>query len=446
MENHQREELLSKIILLETELSNTNKRIKKYKKEIKNIENSKTWKYSSPLRKLSNRAENHKISELAQNIHKLEEQVKNNEDEITFVRSIVNASYADMKKLLDGNKGDTLNYIDQLARQKEKSDEYYRKLTKHIASSYKKERAEVRNTVYEKLLAILPVEDVPEMITRAGFGEDPLALEGLSSFRSSLNIRQREAQLTGTLPEWVLDNKRMAYAFVDALDIRRPWYSENVYSVSQIPEKENVVIKPVDGAGSRGVYLIYDNKKIVDIKRNLPLNSWEELQGKMQQDLDSGAVYQDEWFMEELVFENKKEKTPASDVKFYCFYGKVGLVLEITRYPDLMYCWWTPEGKRIRTGKYDELLFQGKGFSQEEIQYVSEISKQIPAPFIRIDFLRSENELVFGEFTPKPGNYDEFNKETDRRLGEYYLEANGRLTNDLINGKRFEAYQKVFRD
>jgi hypothetical protein len=50
---------------------------------------------------------------------------------------------------------------------------------------------------------------------------------------------------------------------------------------------------------------------------------------------------------------------------------------------------------------------------------------------------------VFGEFAPKPGNYDEFDDETDQWLGDYYLQAEGRLTNDLINGKEFRHYKYI---
>jgi hypothetical protein len=96
----------------------------------------------------------------------------------------------------------------------------------------------------------------------------------------------------------------------------------------------------------------------------------------------------------------------------------------------------------VRTGKYDEDLFKGQGAIQSELDLASDISLKIPAPFIRIDFLRSDNGLVFGEFTPKPGNYDDFDEKTDKWLGDYFLEAQGRLNNDLLYGKDFSAFQQ----
>nr|WP_245301694.1 ATP-grasp fold amidoligase family protein [Virgibacillus natechei] len=254
-------------------------------------------------------------------------------------------------------------------------------------------------------------------------------------------MRIRQKQLTESLPEWVLDEKQDAYTFMDRLGVRKPWTSDKKYKHTEIPKEEGIVIKPADGAGSRGVYLVYSLNDIIDIKRSKTIDSWDSLIETMKTDLTSDWVMNDEWFIEELIFENKQEKRPASDIKFYCFYGKVGIILEITRVPEMKYCWWTTTGEHIRTGKYDEDLFKGKGISADEIELASSISAKIPAPFIRIDFLRSADGLVFGEFTPKPGNYDDFDQLTDQWLGDYFIEAQGRLTNDLLNGKQFEEYK-----
>src|SRR5699024_9326273 len=139
--------------------------------------------------------------------------------------------------------------------------------------------------------------------------------------------------------------------------------------------------------------------------------------------LATEAVSSDEWMLEELIYEDAVERTPARDVKFYCFYGKVGVILEIIRYPEIRHCWWTADGERIPVGKYDESLFSGMGVTDEELDTAASISSEIPAPFIRIDFLRGEDGLVFGEFTPKPGNYDEFDKDMDQQLGDLFIEA-----------------------
>src|SRR5699024_10295225 len=134
---------------------------------------------------------------------------------------------------------------------------------------------------------------------------------------------------------------------------------------------------------------------------------------------------------------------PARDLKFYMFYGKVGVVLEIIRDPEVRHCWWNGNGERIFTGKYEESLFHGKGITPEEISMIESLSEEIPAPFVRIDFLTLEKGIVFGEFTPKPGDYDDFNIETDLLLGDYYLDAQARLEADLLQGKQFTAFKRL---
>ena len=138
-------------------------------------------------------------------------------------------------------------------------------------------------------------------------------------------------------------------------------------------------------------------------------------------------------------------KCPAPDLKFYCFYGRVGVVLEVERYPKSQYCWWSWEGARTETGKYSESLFDGAGFTQEHRALAERISAAMPLPFMRIDFLKAENRLLFGELTPRPGNFHAFNDETDRQLGDLYLEAEGRLMDDLLNGKGFPEFRAATR-
>src|SRR5699024_6527899 len=139
----------------------------------------------------------------------------------------------------------------------------------------------------------------------------------------------------------------------------------------------------------------------------------------------------------------EKNLKPARDLKFYCFYGEVALVLEIQRFPSVRYCWWDSSGNSINTGKFHKKFFEGDGVTQEDVNFVEEMSKEIPTPFIRIDFLKSKNGLVFGEFTPRPGQYEQFNKNIDQFLGDCYLKAEGRLINDLYNGKQFSNFRKL---
>ncbi|ALX49941.1 ATP-grasp fold amidoligase family protein [Lentibacillus amyloliquefaciens] len=435
-------ELTKKLMEKEAKIDQADKAIKNDKKELKHIEDSKTWKYAKPLQKQtgSRKKQNAYIMHMEEKLKETRQALYDMEEENNRLR--LDSRKPDSNQMLNAineakNDGKLLNYLGKVIRQKHKHEANYNQVLRYAARLYMNEQEDFRNLVYSSVLAGLKMEDIPEFIIRSGVTDD-ISLRPAVSFRASLNRRMRQMQLMGSLPEWVLDNKLSGYSFADAMGIRRPWTPEEIYSMKNLPAQERIVIKPADGAGSRGVYLVNDFNDIVDMKRSKKLENWDELNRSMTHDLESGWVTHDEWTIEELILESRK--MPASDIKFYCFYGKVGLILEIVRYPELKYCWWTATGERIRTGKYDQSLFKGKGVSQHELNAASDISKKIPAPFIRIDYLRSENELVFGEFTPKPGNYDEFDKATDQWLGDYFVEAEGRLINDLLEGKQFDDY------
>ncbi|HEY4599684.1 MAG TPA: ATP-grasp fold amidoligase family protein [Cerasibacillus sp.] len=455
--NEEKEALVQQLLETEEQLQTIEKGIQRTKKDIKQIEASPTWKISKPIRKTERLF--HKMSRREQ----LVEQERLIYELQTKLQATEKALYEANQKVRDNqfvtqtlhedqitryirelrDRGELIPFLNEMVSNKEKLNQNYVTALTYIARLYMNENEDYRDWIYNKVFSALTNEETPEFMMRPGLrDENPVPLMHVSSFRGSLNRRMREKQLAHEpLPEWLLDDKQKAYTFVEQLGIRTPWVADTTYKLEDLPTREGVVIKPADGAGSRGVYLVKTIHDIVDLKRSKQLTSWDELLESMQKDLHINWVDQDEWLMEELILEDPETTIPARDVKFYTFYGKVGIILEIQRYPEAKYCWWTETGQRIHVGKYTEQVFKGKGVTPEEMVMVEELSKQIPAPFVRIDFLRSHNGLVFGEFTPKPGNYDEFNKEIDQLLGDYYIDAENRLTNDLLVGKRFEGFK-----
>ena len=137
--------------------------------------------------------------------------------------------------------------------------------------------------------------------------------------------------------------------------------------------------------------------------------------------------------MEEFIgdFEGGKPLPPI-DLKFYCFFGEVGFVLEVERANETRYCEWLPDGRLAETGRYEGRSFVGSGFTNEQLEIAKRVSQAIPTPFMRIDFIKSKNAFSFGEFTPRPGQFSSFNKEFDRYLGECYLSAEGKVLKSLM--------------
>ncbi|GAF65003.1 hypothetical protein BTS2_1900 [Bacillus sp. TS-2] len=341
-------------------------------------------------------------------------------------------------------KGTLLDLVDQLVTERKKIDENYIKLLKHAYNKTKNSSLdkEKKNLLFTKMLDGLKQDEIWEPFVKNA-QKAKVNFKNQSSFRANMIRNTRKRQLGKFHPEWILDKKLNAFTFIDELGTERPRVSQQKFSLLDIPNREGLVIKPNQGSSSNGVYLVINNNEIRDVKRARFLTDREQLQNSMEEDLESGIVKEDLWIIEELVFEDEDAKLPARDLKFFCFYGKPALILEVVRYPETKYCWWTVDGKMIDTGKYNDKLFNGKGVTQEMIQEASYISSEIPCVFLRIDFLKTSNGMKFGEFTLRPGLFEQFNNSTDQMLGDYYLEAEGRLMNDLLNGKDFKAFTKA---
>ncbi|GGC85445.1 hypothetical protein GCM10007216_15210 [Thalassobacillus devorans] len=447
---------LKHMIQVEAEVAKKEQELKQNQKETKQLQQSKAWKYTAPLRKaqtLVSRVTGRTNEADKQQIHIEQETNQELREELEIIKEQLAEAMLDDRQMKSHQilkvakeqkqDGKLLDYITKMVQQKHRHETNYNEALRYAARTWMNEKQEYRKLAYREVLEGFSIEDIPEFLIREGLNNQPISLAPAASYRASLNMRMRKLQLTGSLPEMLLDNKQTAYKFMKQMNVRIPWATEETYRAEDVPEETGFVIKPANGAGSRGVYLVHTFDDIIDVKRSKKLESWDKLKDAMDQDLQSGWVEEDSWYLEELILENKEKKIPASDIKFYCFYGKVGLILEITRYPEVKYCWWTADGERVKTGKYEDDPYQGKGVTAAEIELAADISTEIPAPFIRIDFLKSEKGLVFGEFTPKPGNYDEFDEQTDRRLGDLFLEAESRLTEDLLAGKKFSEYEKL---
>lgn len=266
------------------------------------------------------------------------------------------------------------------------------------------------------------------------------------SFHSIMMQNSEEKRIGIPVFAWNLDHKTKAYEFADKIGLRRPDCNNEVCKFREIKQPGRpAVLKPVRATGTVGVAFYFDENHIRVLKNNLNFSSWREFteytnKYVIKDNVVTGGV-RDRWIVEDMILEDLQLMTPARDIKFYSFYGKVVLILEIVRGENPRHCFWSRDGRRLTdTGKYDSETWIGDGVSAQQIEEVEKISLNLPVPFMRIDMLKSVDGMVLGEFTPRPGQWDRFNQKYDRLLGEEYLQARSRLYQDLLNGKTFQHF------
>jgi hypothetical protein len=287
---------------------------------------------------------------------------------------------------------------------------------------------------YRKISHLLRDDQISEPMTRR-FSR--LGVRFPASFASALVNRSAKKDYC-ELPEWYINNKIVGRDFARRLSVKTPEMLQESVPCGDIEIVSGTVIKPASGSSAHGVYLFFDEHDMYEVASKQRLASTTALRKRLSQ--HTKQTGNDEWLVEACITNHRGE--PAHDLKFYCFYGEVGVILEIRRVPTRQFCWWSPDGREIDVGRYHKLLFKGEGVSEEMVALAKRVSLEIPAPFMRIDFLSGRDGMYFGEFTPRPGGFDKFDKPSDRRLGHLFLEAEARLAEDLLHGKGFEAFKE----
>lgn len=224
-------------------------------------------------------------------------------------------------------------------------------------------------------------------------------------------------------------SKKATADFLSSRGYKVPEIYEYGVDVQEVLKYESCVIKPISGAGSKGVF-IKTAKGYLDLRDKELITDYERFREKYS------SYSKFKVLIEELVSNNNGR---ARDIKVFCFYGRSPLALEVIRSENRnYYCYYNQDMEIINSGQYSSSeLFEGNGFNKELFPIAQEVSSLIPLPFIRVDFLVLDDEYRLGELTPIPGLYSRFNDEYDIKLGKEYLLAENRLKNDLLQGKQF---------
>ncbi len=321
-----------------------------------------------------------------------------------------------------------------------------RKLGNMLTPKVRREGGEEHREQLRELLAVASPHHVRDVMLHRMRQENMFVGRGLS-FMGSIVAKTEVARLGGRIPGWPLSDKRAGFEFIDLLDERRPKTLAQPAPFADLDLKPGAVVKPERGSGSKGCYLVFAEDDIVHVKDGLKFASRDAVEQHSRSILrdrsSATSAKKDMWFMEEMILRDRASRKPAVDLKFWTFYGQVAFVSEINRHPDTRWDFWSAEGDRISPpGAWKATLHEGEGIRSEDLEAVKRISLEIPYPFMRIDMLRGDGELVFGEFTPRPGSSNVLTPEWDRRMGEMWGLAENRIQQDMLEGKKFSTYNE----
>lgn len=241
------------------------------------------------------------------------------------------------------------------------------------------------------------------------------------------------------LPESRINPKDAGIRFAKAAGLRVPVQHISPAPFDRIIPVKGSVVKPNDAYSATGVFIVRTENDILELSTGNVFSQWEQVRRRAKHLLDIHLAGSDLWVVEEYI--SGPDGHPANDVKFNVFYGRTGWIIEMKRHPRFLCYRMDHQGNEEKSELYtSDQTFKGEGASVDEIAMVERLSLEIPVPFMRIDFLRGKDGLVFNEFTPRPGMLGYFNRKNDRRFGRMYHEAEVRLTADLLSGKQFKLF------
>lgn len=203
---------------------------------------------------------------------------------------------------------------------------------------------------------------------------------------------------------------------------------------AQLPD--SVVVKPAQGTAARGVLLLERRDggfvDLLDAKRGV--RTAEELVGDLDALAARGRISRVVLVEELLRPPHTTDLTTVPDVKLYCFYGVVGLVLVAGRRrrgpAGLSFRYLDTSGRDLGHARplqpHDPHLPDPLHLDTL-LQHGRTLSAALPEPFVRLDFYEQQSSVVFGEVTPSPGGDQVFRPDVDEDLGALWEDAEARL-------------------
>lgn len=263
------------------------------------------------------------------------------------------------------------------------------------------------------------------------------------SFRSSVahtRLWKKSLKRNGAVIAPGGNSKTADREFAARLGIPLPAILQERETIDNINLRPNTVLKPEEGSAANGVFFVDENLDLVSFSSRHRYSSVDEAISEVKSEKLKKLPI---WKLEQAITSDEGEL--AHDFKVWSFYGRPGVVQEIKRDPfhadGNEYFYHRPSGGEFRMNGARTRL-KTSGFPEILLEYATKSSLASPVPFLRIDFLSAQNQVVLGEITPHPGGTyaGQLFDEADKELGQMYYDAEARLYLDLLRGKKFSDY------
>lgn len=300
-----------------------------------------------------------------------------------------------------------------------------------------------RRDAASMLLAELSPDHQPERLVKRCDPTDASFSLSRALVERGLLASHYRSLFDDVLPEWEINTKTAGNQFVKNLGYDVPQVIAKGVPLQQVNFEPRTVVKPSAGGNSQGVFSVDEKGSIFDVGANEIVDRETAFARAQAHDAKAGKNGV-KWNVEERI-SGPSGLNPV-DLKFYAFYGKVGVVTEVQRQPFKAFNNYLRDGTKVATGKYDGMTFDGTPPTEEEYAVAEAISRALPVPYLRIDFMRADDgRLLFCEFTPRPGNFDKHNRMIDQLCGRMYVEAECRILRDLLRSSDFSQSAKKLR-
>lgn len=214
-----------------------------------------------------------------------------------------------------------------------------------------------------------------------------------------------------------------------------------------VREHGHVVVKPVVGAGSRGVVpLVPAGWRYRDVRTERTL-SLSRLERELREVRVSDRAVK-RWSVERLILGDSNASGHPMDYKLYMFRQRCGMVFQVKRHDGpakyrYMDAQWNDLDVGRDEARIDRSLPRPRDRSKVE-NLAQSIALEIPTSFMRIDLMEGRDGVYLSEVSPLPGRYNSLAKLVDQRLGLLWEMADAEF--QLEDPGQFEDVLRVMRE